>query len=137
MVSQESITRRLQKLEEYISLLERLREHPKKAILSDPFVYGNVERYLQLAIQTVIDISNYILAEKKVRGINEYRDALERLGAEGIIPEKLASRIVPMAGLRNILVHEYLDVDREKLYDILHHHLSDLKEFAKHISKVL
>lgn len=137
MVSRISITRRLQKLNEYVSLLERLREYPRKAVISDPFVYGNVERYLQLAIQTVIDISNYVLAEKKIHGINEYRDILEKLGSEGIIPEELASRIAPMAGLRNILVHEYLDVNHEKLYEILHHNLDDIKSFAKHIANVL
>lgn len=43
MVRAESIIARLQKLEEYIRLLERLREYPKSALLEDPLVYGNWE----------------------------------------------------------------------------------------------
>ncbi len=111
MDRKEIILPRLGKLEDYVRLLERLREYPKDSILKDPFVYGNLERYLQLAIQTVLDISNHILAERKVRGISEYRDLLERLGSEGVISVELAARIIPMAGLRNILIHQYLDLD--------------------------
>lgn len=137
MVKKEIIVSRLNKLQEYVLLLERLREYPREAIVSDPLVYGNVERYLQLAIQTVIDISNHILAERKIRGISEYRDLLERLGTEGIISTELADKIAPMAGLRNILVHEYLDVDRERLYSILHEHLGDFKEFGRQVARML
>ena len=137
MVKSEIIVKRLSKLDEYVRLLEHLREHSKDAIVNDPYVYGNVERYLQLAIQTVIDIGNHLLAEKKAREVNEYRDVLEKLGAEGIIPSQLAAKIAPMAGLRNILVHDYLDIDREKLYDLLRTHLDDFKEFGRHIAKLL
>lgn len=137
MVNKELVKRRLLKLSEYVLLLKRLREYPKDAVISDPFVYGNIERYLQLAIQTVIDISNHILAERRIHGVNEYREALERLGKEEIIPPELSYRIAAMVGLRNILVHEYLDVDRQKLYDILHKNLDDFKEFATHVTKLL
>ena len=124
-------------MEEYIRLLERLREYPRESLVRDPFVYGNVERYLQLAIQTVIDISNHILAERKIQGITEYRDLLERLGSEGIISNDLAETIAPMAGLRNILVHEYLEINRERLYEILQQRLDDFKDFGKEIAKLL
>lgn len=72
MVRKDLTINRLQKLEEYVRLLERLLEYPKDVFLKDPFVYGNVERYLQLAIQSVIDISNHILAERQVRGKTFY-----------------------------------------------------------------
>lgn len=137
MVKNEIIVNRLNKLDEYVQLLERLREHPKNAVVSDPFVYGNVERYLQLAIQTVIDIGNHILAQRRIREINEYRDVLVQLGEEGIIPAGLAAKIAPMAGLRNILVHDYLELDRGKLYDFLQNHLKDFKDLARYIAKSL
>ncbi len=137
MDRKEIILPRLGKLEDYVRLLERLREYPKDSILKDPFVYDNLQRYLQLAIQTVLDISNHILAERKVRGISEYRDLLERLGSEGVISVELAARIIPMAGLRNILVHQYLDLDREKLYEILQQSLEDFREFARQEAKQL
>jgi len=35
-----------------------------------------------------------------------------------------------MIGFRNILVHEYLDVDREIVYETLVHDLDDLRKLA-------
>lgn len=49
---------------------------------------------------------------------------------------KLAERIAPMAGLRNLLVHGYLAIDRRTL----HTHLSrveDFREFIRHIEAYL
>ena len=38
---------------------------------------------------------------------------------------------------RYLLVHEYIDIDRGKLYDSLQNELGDLEQFAKHIGKLL
>jgi len=57
------IAKRLGKLREYVSLLRMLRSRPLEDFIKDPFVIGNVERYLQLAIQVVLDICNHIVAD--------------------------------------------------------------------------
>ena len=137
MISSEIIESRLKKMAEYLNLLEKLKSHSRKTFLDDPFIYGNVERYLQLSIQVVIDVSNHILSERNVSGIKEYRDMIIGLGKEGVIPEELAKKIAPMAGLRNLLVHEYTEIDHEKLYDIIQNSLGDFRDFAKCITKLL
>lgn len=50
MFDREVVQKRLEKLDEYVQLLERLSAEPKDKFVSDPLVYGNVERYLHLAI---------------------------------------------------------------------------------------
>lgn len=137
MVKPDLIQRRLKKLDEYIRILEKLRVNSKESFLNDPFIYGNVERYLQLAIQAVIDVCNHILADRNINGVVEYRDMIERMGKENFLPEDYAKRIASMAGLRNILVYEYLEIDRDRLYNILQTQLNDFKEFGKHIVKLL
>jgi len=47
----------------------------------------------------------------------------------------LADKISPLAGLRNILVHDYLDIDLEKIHSLLTNNLSDFTQFAREISK--
>jgi uncharacterized protein YutE (UPF0331/DUF86 family) len=42
-----------------------------------------------------------------------------------------------MAGVRNILVHEYLEVDVERIYAIMSGNLADFEKFIKVISKLL
>ena len=74
------IAKRLSKLREYVRLLRILRTHPQEDFIQDPFVIGNVERYLQLAIQVVLDICNHIVADDRLGAVEEYRDAIRLLG---------------------------------------------------------
>ena len=135
MIDAEIIQKRLEKLHQYISLLQKLSEQPLSRFLSDPFVQGNVERYLQLSIQVSLDIGNHILAEIETRAPEEYRDIFILLGENKVVPVDLAKKMAPLAGLRNILVHDYLEIDLKRIYKFLKNDLSDFSEFAKYISK--
>lgn len=131
------VSKRLAKLKEYVGLLKKLQKEPKGRFVSDPFIYGNAERYTQLAIQVLLDIGNHIIADDKLGEVTEYRDVLKILGDRKYLPANLVGRLLPLVGLRNILVHDYLDVDRLKLYGALQTGLKDFEEFGKHISKLL
>lgn len=50
---------------------------------------------------------------------------------------KIARALVPMAGLRNLLVHEYSDIEPQRLQQILHNHLSDVELFLQHLKTFL
>jgi uncharacterized protein YutE (UPF0331/DUF86 family) len=41
--------------------------------------------------------------------------AIEMLGKVGVLPRELAERLAPIAGFRNILVHEYLEINWNKV----------------------
>ena len=131
------ITKRLNKLREYVGLLRILRRRPQEDFIKDPFVIGNVERYLQLAIQMVLDICNHIVADDRLGSVEEYRDAIQLLGQGGYLDPDLTQRLIPMAGLRNILVHDYLDVDRRRIYTLLQDCLEDFEQFAIQIGNRL
>jgi len=131
------VAKRLSKLREYVGFLKEIRLKSREEFTTNPFVYGNAERYLQLAIQTMLDIGNHILADRKLKEPEEYRDVMKILGEQKLLPQSLVQRLLPLVGLRNILVHDYLDIDRAKLYDALQQELSDFEEFGLHISKLL
>jgi len=42
-----------------------------------------------------------------------------------------------MAGFRNVLVHEYLEIDRRRVYGVLRDDLGDFAKFIKAVSKLL
>ncbi|MFP4661796.1 MAG: HepT-like ribonuclease domain-containing protein [Halanaerobiales bacterium] len=42
-----------------------------------------------------------------------------------------------MTGFRNILVHEYLEIDLDIVYEILQNNLDDLKSILKEYAKLL
>ena len=69
--------------------------------------------------------------------IEEYVDIIDKLGERNIIPSEFAQSIRGMAGLRNILVHEYASLDIKKIYDIVQNQLDDFYEFVNHINYYL
>lgn len=137
MVDTLVVTKRLNKLREYLGFLKTLRREPKERFASDPFVYGSAERYLQLAIQALLDIANHILSDRKLKEPQEYRDVIKILGDNGLLSRELVRRLLPLVGLRNMLVHDYMDIDRERLYEALQRELGDFEEFAKEVGKLL
>lgn len=74
MNNDEAIRKGLEKLREYVQLLKTLHKTPKEKFFHDPFVKGNVKRYLQLAIQAILDIGNHIISNLKVKAPEEYRE---------------------------------------------------------------
>ena len=92
-----------------------------------------VEKGLEILIQNLLDIGAHILASEIRNDWEDYGEVIIKLGKHGVIPEEFSVRIKGMAGLRNILIHEYLKVDRKKLFDYLKYRLEDFVQFIKHV----
>ncbi len=127
MVRPEVIRKRLEKLEEYLGFLERMQAYSQEEFLSDPEHYGSAERFLQLAIETVNDIANHIIAEEELGTVDASRDIPRIFRERGYIDQSLEDKWIRMIGFRNILVHDYLEVDRLIVYEVLQHELEDLR----------
>jgi len=86
--------------------------------------YGLLE-----TIQIVIDISCYLVSRDNLGNPATYTECIELLQRFEYLDRGLAEKLNGMIGLRNILVHEYLAVEREKLYHLLED-IGDFEEFA-------
>lgn len=95
-----------------------------------------VERGLQLCAQSALDIATHIAASRG-RDVPDYASAIDELGRLGVLTHELARDFRGVAGLRNVLVHGYLEVDLEVLRALLHHKLGDFESFAAHIEAYL
>ena len=58
-------------------------------------------------------------------------DVFLLLGTNNVISKEIAQKLAGAVGLRNILVHEYTDVDYKLAYSDLKDKLDDLKTFAR------
>jgi len=99
--------------------------------LKEPFYYSTGERNLHLAIESLLDISNFIIANHGFRQPESYSDIIKILKDEKIISPELADKIEKLPAFRNILVHEYLIVDRELIYKKITNSLVDLDEYMQ------
>jgi uncharacterized protein YutE (UPF0331/DUF86 family) len=137
MVRQEVITKRLQKLDEYLGILRKLKRYPYDEFIADPEHYGSVERFLQLALETIADIGNHIISDLELGIVNWHRDIPAILREKGHITPQMEEKWIRMIGFRNILVHDYLDIDRQAVYDVLQNNLNDFEEIKKSFAKFL
>ena len=136
LVDKELILFKLQELDRYLT---QLRKHQG---LSPEHLDYNLDQAwiiqhgLQLSIQLVLDIGNHILASAG-KPAQEYSMIFDKLAEIDVIPAEFAESIKSMAGLRNILVHEYTEVDMEKLSNLLNNRLGDFSKFASYVTNYL
>lgn len=131
------IQRRLAHLLTSIEVLKEYEHLSLDELSATPKVYWAVQHGLQLCVQAVIDIATHIVAALGGPIGEDYRSYIVALGPLGVLPEEFARRIAGMAGFRNVLVHEYIDVDLTEVHRVLTHHLQDFEEFALHVHHFL
>jgi len=133
----EEIHSKLEDLKKYVQFLKGYQSHRKEELRENHTLRGAVERYLQLALECTLDIGEMIISKEGFRKPESYREVIEILGEEGILPKKFAERFAPSMGFRNILVHRYAEVDLDELYQHLKNDLEDFNTFAKYVAKYI
>lgn len=131
MVKREVVLSRIDKLKEYLTYLKDVSKYSKNQYISEPLIFASTERFLHLAIECVIDIGNHIISDMNFRKPESNREVFEVLYENNIIDEKLLENLSKMAQFRNILVHDYIKLDRGMVYDIVLNNLVDIENFIK------
>ncbi len=135
MVDRDVFDRRLAKLEDLLRQLRGLAEVEKAAVLADDRVRASAERWLQVAAECCLDLAHHLIADQGWKTPSTYREAFEILHKENVLDRETARQMALWAGLRNVLVHLYLEVEPERLYQILQEDLDQLESFAAQISR--
>lgn len=137
MVRPEVIRRRLEMLSEHLRILERIAQYEQREFLADPEHYGSAERFLQLALEALLDMGSHVIAEEGLGTVNQSRDIPRLFLEHGYIDAALEERWLRMIGFRNILVHAYLELDRERVYEVLQNGLNDIRALQGMFSQFL
>jgi uncharacterized protein YutE (UPF0331/DUF86 family) len=137
MIKNEVIRKRLNALDEYLSVLHRQQAYSFETFIGDPERYGSAERFLQLSIEILIDIGNHVVADEGLGMVNWHSDIPAILAEHGYIDEPLKDRWTQMIGFRNVLVHAYLEIDRRIVYEILQHRLDDIEALGQVFAELL
>jgi uncharacterized protein YutE (UPF0331/DUF86 family) len=131
VIKSEVIRKRLNKLDEYLQILYGLQKYTLEEFLSDPEHYASVERFLHMAIESTIDMGGHIVSGLGMGEVNWYSDIAAIMEEKGYISVDLREKWIRIVGFRNILVHQYIEVDRKIVYDVLQNKLGDLEELKK------
>lgn len=128
---------KLEFLEEYITRLKDLQQYSPEEIEKNYVLRGAVERYLQVSLESMLDIGEIIISEEKIKRPASYKEIFHILGEIGVLPEAFARKIEPSAGFRNVLVHMYAKVELDRLYENLQSGVEDMELFIEYIAQFL
>jgi len=95
------------------------------------------ERLVQIAVENVIDICHLLVSGLRLGLPGEEDDLFEKLERAGVLPPQTKAIVQQMKGCRNILVHEYGDVDDEILFDTVTTGLADFAAFRREVVEAL
>jgi uncharacterized protein YutE (UPF0331/DUF86 family) len=134
MVDKATLDGLLGNLQRYAAELRRLAAVPPEAFQKDPDKIGNAKYHFVIAIECAIDISNHIIASEGFRLPKDNADSFAVLVEEGIIPGEWRDRLASMARFRNRLVHLYVAIRNEQVYEYLQQSLGDLDAFGRAVA---
>jgi uncharacterized protein YutE (UPF0331/DUF86 family) len=131
MVDPARVLRLLDRLGREIGELRRLSGYEPRDLLSDRDRLNSVKYEFVVAIETCTDVASHVIASESLRAPESVADAFVVLGEAGILDERFARGLAAMARFRNLLVHQYAEVDDGQVVEILHTRLDDLDRFRE------
>lgn len=130
-VDRDRVDQRLERIEVLCDALADAAGMNTDEFLDDADAVAATERRLQVAIQASIDVAAHVSAASAWPVAEGYAATFRVLGQRGVLDEPLAERLALAAGLRNLLVHDYLEIDPARLHASLDADLADLRAFVR------
>ena len=130
------VRRHLAALREALANLRRHSGSTPETLRANVDLRWTVERGLQLCAQNAIDIATHLTS---VAGLDasDYASAIDRLTETSVLPAAFGARFRQIAGFRNVLVHDYIEIDLDVVSRVLGERLDEFEEFARLVERHL
>jgi uncharacterized protein YutE (UPF0331/DUF86 family) len=114
------LVERLADLRRYLDHLRKLRPRVigPQSLDEDFSLRNDVLHSLLMVCQLVIDIAGELAARRGER-FEDYVGAVRALARDSRFSSELVARLEPLPGFRNVLVHEYVTLDLQRVVDAL------------------
>lgn len=135
MVNKKFVEQKIMLIEREFDDLEKLSKFSFQEIVSDFLKLNSLERILEKIINRAIDINQHLIAElsKEELPPQSYKETFLKLAELGVYPKEFAESIAKSAGTRNVLVHDYNNVDYSKIYSSISDCLKDYHQYCDYI----
>ena len=117
MVNPQVVRRKLIKMDGYLKELQDLQGYAYSEYLSNNLVRRSAERLLQLLVDVAADINTHVIVDEDFAPPSDYYTSFIKAGEVGLLPGAFAARLAPAAGERNILVHDYENINNKIVFD--------------------
>ena len=103
---------------------------------SDDFMKAACERYFEIIIEGITDISFMIITQKKFETPEDDIDSFRILADNKIIKEELYKKLSDAKGMRNFIAHQYGKINDKLVFEAIKEELGkDAREFVESVKK--
>lgn len=128
---------RLKILEQNIAELNKFKKENTADSIKNNLQKQWVIRYgLFESIQIVIDVACHLTSKYNLGNPNNYSDCIDLLVRNNHLTTKLGNKLTGIVGLRNLLIHEYVSIDLNRLFKLLDE-LDDFASFSDEVKDII
>lgn len=138
----EAIAQKLGRMVDRIDRLKQFEGLTLEDYLQDDLKQAAIERLLETIIGAALSINKTLL--KRGAGLipsdaESFKnfESFILMGENGFIPAELANQLAPSGSFRNILAHEYDDIEPAQVYNALQKAISQYPQYVKAIQNYL
>ncbi len=137
MVNKQVALRKLNKLRQYLDELESFKNISLEEYMDDFRIQRTVERLIQLIVDVAVDINTHAVVDAGKPAPGDSFDSFIQAAKIGLFPLDFAREIAPSTGERNIIVHEYEEIDDGIVYDSIGYTLVMYEKYYRYIFKFI
>ena len=135
MIDRDVILTKAYKVEHHPCRIKEKREISLDKFLDDLDCQESILFNLQMALQNCIDLAAHILSDEELGLAGSTSEMFYMLQENGYLKSELTENMVAAVGFRNLVVHEYGNIDLKQVYQIAHENVDDIEHFMKAILK--
>ncbi len=136
-VNPEVVRARALAIRQQLETIERYASLPDEQFWEDERNLATVKLAMIQMFQDAADLCNHLSVRMASRAPSSYPECFEILGEIGVLPSDLAERLTRMMRFRNLLVHQYSEVDNQRVLEYARTRTGDLEAFLHAIGRAL
>ena len=133
MVSENIIKKKINAIQHSLERIRRYQDISLEGFLADEDARDIVTHNLFIMLQNIIDIGTHLISDLGLEEPDFLADIPGILVKEKIIISQLEKPIRAMIGLRNMIAHEYGELDFKIIHTIITAELEDVNQFLTSI----
>lgn len=134
-VNTDTVRAKLRIMQESLDDLESLGSVSGERLREDRLTRAVVERLLSRVIDLAVDINTHVIVARLARAPADYHESFGLAADAGLLTPELAAGLAPSTGLRNAIVHVYVDLDLDRLASSVPEAITGYRDYVREVAR--
>lgn len=137
MLNKDLVKNKLNNMQQYLREILSVLDLDITEILTNLEKVRFLERNFQLIVENMLDINLHFIRELELETDGDLKNTFITLGENKILPYEMAQKLAKIINLRNMLVHGYEKIDRERFVKDFQKNKGDFDTYILLINNIL